>query len=199
MKRLLSLSRSVLALAILLALLAVPWFGIAAPLLALFERQEARIAQTAEMIARYRQVAAAGVPGGRHDSASDGAGLLLGGASAELTAAELQTRLGEMIAESGGRLRSVQVLPSQNADGLARVTLRVDLQTDTRGLIGMFHALETARPLLFVDALAITGPRLLRTPAGRGDGTDAPSLPMVADESLQVVFEVSGYGWESGS
>lgn len=198
MKRLLTLARRALALAILLALLMVPWFGIAAPIIALFEREDARIAQTAEMIARYRRIAAE-IPEASRDSLPDGAGLLLGGASAELTAAELQTRLGEMIAQSGGRLRSVQVLPTKSEEGLTRVVLRIDLQTDIRGLLGLFHAIETARPLLFVDALAITGPRLLRTPAGAEAGTDAPGLPMVADETLQVVFEVSGYGWESGS
>ncbi len=197
MKRLLTLARSALALAILLALLLVPWFGVAAPLIARFERQDAQIAQTSELIARYRQIAAVGPPSGPSTAANDGAGLLLAGASAELTAADLQLRLGKMIAESGGRLRSVQVLPAQSADGLARVTLRVDLQTDVRGLIGILHAIETSRPLLFVDTLGITGPRLLRVPAGADAA--APSLPTVVDGSLQVVFEVSGYGWESGS
>lgn len=198
MTRLRTIARRTLALAILLALLALPWFGLVEPLRARLEQQDARIAQTVEIITRYRQIAAAGVPATAQDAAAEEAGLLLRGASPELAAADLQMRVGEMIAESGGKLRSVQVLPAQSESGLGKVTLRVDLQTDMAGLLGLLHTLETARPLLFVDMLGITGPRLLRVPAGDG-GTAAPNLPTVVDDALQVVFEVHGYAREPGS
>jgi len=197
MMRLLAIARGGLALAILFALLAVPWFAAVEPLRARIADQDARIEQTRALIVRYRQIAAAGLPSGTDGAETGAAGLLLEGASAELIAADLPRRLGEMLARSAGRPRSVQVLPAESREGLVRVGLRIDMQTGMAGLSALFHALETAEPLLFVDALAIAGPRLLRQAPG---AVDAPAaLPFAAGETLQVSFEVYGFAWEPGT
>lgn len=90
-------------------------------------------------------------------------------------------------------MKAVQVLPHDTEKGLGKVTLRVTMQADMPGLLGIFHAIESAVPLLFVDSVTLAGPRLLRQTLRAEDGIRQVAMPIVAEDTVQASFEVYGY------
>ena len=95
-------------------------------------------------------------------------GLLLAGATTGIAGAKLQEILLKYVAQNGGVVRLVQVLPPVQANELVSIPVSLNLITDTKGLRDIIFDLETNQPLLFVEDLAIS--RQLSLPSGR-DGT----------------------------
>jgi general secretion pathway protein M len=179
-------TRRILALAILVAVVALPYWLAVRPVLDRFAAVDATIAEQNEMLVRYGGVSerldalesrltALKRDGGRADD-------YLAGDSEAIVAAELQNRLKTLIANSGGKLASTQVLPSTEEAGFRQVTVRVRLNAGIEGLRRILYQLETDRPLLFIDNLDISS-RQDRPRAGETE----------TDPDLTVTFDVYGF------
>jgi general secretion pathway protein M len=144
----------------------------------LLQRYQALAAQRdelARLVAQQEEVAA-------------GSEAYLGGQSDALAAAALQDQVRRAIERAGGELRSTQILPARAADnaaGVRRASLRLQLGVDIEGLETLLYQLEAGEPYLFIDQITIREGRMRR---GRGD--------VAPDPTLDVNLEVYGY-WRS--
>ncbi|MCU0735289.1 MAG: type II secretion system protein GspM [Methylotetracoccus sp.] len=102
--------------------------------------------------------------------------------TAALASADLQTLIKDTVNASGGELISTQVTPEQQEDQLTRISVRVRMNGSTRVLRDVLHAIETAKPLLWVDNVNLRPIRMPLRPGQKG----------VADR-LSIDFEVIGY------
>jgi general secretion pathway protein M len=185
-----ALSRAA-ALAILLALIAVLYLGIAMPIVDAYQSMGADTAQLQDQLRRYQRAAGdrtqrqAELTALEHrSSAEDG---FLQGANDTLVAAQIQNRLKSLADTAHAELRSTQVLPAQDEGALRRISVRGQFSTTIAGALQVFHGLESQYPLLFVDNLDIRsrqgGAREVR---GRGGNTDD-------NDGLDMQFDIYGY------
>lgn len=105
-------------------------------------------------------------------------------ASPTLAATTLQQRVRQVVQSNGGNLVSTQILPVAVEEGFTRVALRIQMTGDTTAVQRMLHALESSRPLLFVDALQIRAQPVRQNRRGN-----------TVTEEMQLVtqFELAGY------
>ena len=83
-------------------------------------------------------------------------GELLIGPNEGVINADLQTRIKTITEQAGARLRSVQGLPaSTNEPQMRYVGARLDMHGSLQAIQRALHAIETARPYLFVTSAAI--------------------------------------------
>ncbi len=178
----------ILAILLLGLALGLVHLVIVEPLFGSYDAAEARLEEARSRLARYRDIAAAADRVERAAALARAervsSGVFLVGDTDALAAAALQNTIGALAREAGAELRSVQSLPPEESEGLVRVRLKSQLITTTRGLKRLLHALETGRPLLFVDAVKI------RARLGRiAPRTDA----LEVDADLMVDLTISGY------
>lgn len=83
------------------------------------------------------------------------ANLLLEGSTAGISGAGLQKLISDIVLEHGGVASSLQLLPIKEEDKLERVALRLSISVDIEGLRNILHAIETGKPLLFIDDLTV--------------------------------------------
>lgn len=102
--------------------------------------------------------------------------------TAALASADLQSLIKETVNTSGGELISTQVTPEQQEDQLTRISIRVRMNGSTRVLRDVFHAIETAKPLLWVDNVNLRPIRMPLRPGQKG-----------WSDRLSIDFEVVGY------
>lgn len=168
-----------LALALLIALVAIPLAGLGAMLSGLW-RADAEAAALADTASRLEAVAATRPDLiARRDALQAGLGRgehFLGGAGAAISGAELQRLAGDIAARSEAQIDNMLVLPARAEGAYQRIGLRVALSTRIGPLQRILHALEAGQPSLFVDALQI-----------RTEDREA------ADPVLSVTFDVYGY------
>jgi general secretion pathway protein M len=161
----------ILAVALLLAALLAGWALAVAPLLAMIAEGEQELADAEERLFRLKRIAAARRALEaeanllRQDAASGR--LALGGANAQLAAAEMQDRVKRLVESNGAVLKSTQVLAGREEKGFRRVALRVTIEGDTDAAQKIFHALETVPPLLFLDNVEIRSRGVQTASAGR--------------------------------
>jgi general secretion pathway protein M len=175
------------ALGILVAILAVLYFGIAAPLIGGYGATRDSIAQLQDRLQRYQRVARDLAPRQaelaalkRRQSAQDG---FLQGANDTLIAVQIQNRLKALANQTRSELRSTQVLPPQDEGVLRRISIRGQISTTVPGALRIFYGLESADPLLFVDNVDMRArPQIYRS---RGDETTTGLIDMQ--------FDVYGY------
>lgn len=108
---------------------------------------------------------------------------LLEGESEALAGARLQEIAKRYIRRAGGTLESTQMLPTGKTRFFERITVRVQLTASVSALQRTLHAIESNRPLLFVDYFEIKTRQMRRR-----DNRD-PSRPVL----LTVNFNMSGY------
>lgn len=179
-------TRRLLAVALLVFAVALPyWLGVR-PLLDRFAENRAEIEQQRDLLSRYRAVAMS-VEGLRETldqlkASEAGADFYLTGDSEALVAAQLQNRLKTIIGNSGGRLTSTQVMQPGEEAGFRQVTIRVRMNCGIEGLRQIMYALETELPFLFVDNVDVSS----RQERSRQTNTEA-------EPELTVSFDVFGY------
>lgn len=113
-----------------------------------------------------------------------------------LAGAQLQSDLQEFARATDARLISAQILPVDASDQPPRVSVRIQLQSDTEQLLQLLLKLEQARPLLFVEQMSI------RSAARPADSAAARSLARRRAQRAQgaqtgdltVRLDVYGYG-----
>lgn len=109
---------------------------------------------------------------------------LLAGESVALSGAALQERLTQIVASSGGRVSSSQMLPGEQASGFEQIMVRMQFEAGLPELHRVLEAVETSRPLLFVEALQIA--------VNRGQLKRVQSDKSVAI-AMQVTLDLYGY------
>jgi hypothetical protein len=178
------------ALAILIALIAVLYLGIAMPIVDAYQSIGTDTAQLQDQLRRYqraggdraqRQAELAALA--QHSSAADG---FLQGANDTLVAAQIQNRLKALADATHAELRSTQVMPAQDEGALRRISVRGQFATNTAGALQIFHSLEAQYPLLFIDNLDVRARQGMREIRGRGGDTGA-------GDALDLQFDISGY------
>lgn len=188
MKELLSppLSRA-LAVAILIGVVGGLYYGIVRPIADSYGATRASIEQLQDNLMRYQRAARDLAPRQaelaalkQRQSAQDG---FLQGANDTLVAAQIQNRIKALADATKGELRSTQVLPSQDEGKLRRITVRGQMSTTLSGALRVFHGLESASPLLFLDNVDMRA-----RPAQLRDRSAA-----VNTDVIDLQFDVYGY------
>jgi len=176
-----------LAVAILIGLIGGIYYGVVRPLLDNYNDKRAAIEQMQDNLARYQRAARDLAPRQaelaalkQRQSAQDG---FLQGANDTLVAAQIQNRIKSVADATKGELRSTQVLPSQDDGKLRRITVRGQMSTSLTGALRVFHGLESASPLLFIDNVDMRA-----RPAQLRDRTAA-----VNTDVIDLTFDVYGY------
>jgi general secretion pathway protein M len=113
----------------------------------------------------------------------------LAGDSPALAAATLQQVIKDAITDAGGSVVSAQVLAPAAEKHLQRIALKLRMTGDIGAMQRSLYAIESVRPLMFVDSLDITSSRKR---ARRGKTVDG-SVP------LRATLEISGYRRIGGS
>jgi general secretion pathway protein M len=173
-----------LALAILVALLALGYFGVAQPVLDAYDETRIAIAQHRLVLEHIRE-------SGRnlteleaelarlkaHQASAVG---FMQSANGSLAAADLQNRIKSSVEAAHGELRSTQILPARDEGAFRRISVRGQVAVSMPALQRLFYELESATPFLFLDNIEIhSRPR-------RGVGPDD-------DPTLEVRFDLYGY------
>lgn len=184
--------RQALAVLILLALLGGLLGLILLPLVERWRGDEERIASLRQRLETYERVAA-NLPQQqeRLSQLRQGdplQGLVLAEQRPALAAAELQQRVSELIAQSGGQVVSTQILNREDDKAvLPSVGLKVHMRGETEQLVRVLHGLAYNRPLLLVDSLLVlSNPRLDMQRIYRASEREV--LP-----ALDVTFEVLAF------
>ena len=194
-----------LALALLVALGCGAYWLIDRVWLGRYEYYQTNADQAVDRLERFTALAAARPAlQQRLESASQdqsSARFYLADKAPNLAATELQQQVRELVERNGGRLASTQVLPVSNEAGFTRVAIRVQLLvTDMEVLQKTLHALESSRPLLFIDDLqmrartvrqrvAVDRSRLRRDPRTRR----VQRPPVKTETQLTAQFELAGF------
>ena len=176
-----------IAIALLVLAIVLPWRLILMPVLEEFESNSERLAGQEEMLARYRRLADSrdllrkrleqlqAAPASQEG--------YLAGESETLVEAELQKLVRSIVERSGGRVESTQILPAASEGEFQRITLRVRMAADTDALFRVFYDLESMVPYLFIDSVDVVSQERR---GRRSQGT--------ADQgTLGVSYDVYGY------
>ena len=152
------------------------------PLQNVFNDRAAFIATQREALARWQAIAARDEDVkviANHVDANTNQGELIAVANEGIASAELQARLKAMAEGAGAILRSVQSTSVRATTQVKYIGARIDIYGGIRAIHQAVHAIENARPYIFV-----TGAILKLSPlAGSSDGSVEP----VIDAQLEVV------------
>ncbi len=160
---------------------------VVAPIVAGYAETDAAVAQAAELLDRYRRVAAART--GLQErldalkSRQSEIGTYLGGETDALAGAELQELVNATVAKGGGGLRSVQILPVKADGSFRRIGVRVQMTATIAQVLRVLHGLEAGSTLLFVDNLEVSNRRARRR----------RNQPVEMDPTLLVRLDLFGY------
>ena len=184
MSRLPHLTGRIGAVAILLSLMAVAYWGVAQPVINIVDAEQGALADQRLELQHYRDVGSrvpqltAELAELRRSQAISGG--FLRGENETLVAAQLHDRLKSLVEVEKGGLQSTQMLPARDEGKFRRVTLRAQLTLRTAGLQRVIYAIEAGSPSLFLDNLDIKP----HPGAGRPNGDP---------DALDVSFEFYGY------
>ncbi len=160
---------------------------VVAPIVTGYTQTDAAVAQAAELLERYRRVAAARPAlQERLDalkSRQSEIGTYLSGQTDALAGAELQELVNATVAKGGGGLRSVQILPVKADGGFRRIGVRVQMTATIAQVLRVLHGLEAGSTLLFVDNLEVSNRRARRR----------RNQPVETDPTLLVRLDLFGY------
>ena len=160
---------------------------VVAPIVAGYAETDAAVAQAAELLDRYRRIAAARPAlQERLDalkSRQSEIGTYLGGGTDALAGAELQELVNATVAKGGGGLRSVQILAVKADGGFRLIGVRVQMTATIAQVLRVLHGLEAGSTLLFVDHLEVSNRRARRR----------RNRPVELDPTLLVRLDLFGY------
>ena len=105
-----------------------------------------------------------------------------------LAAADLQGIVKRLSRSNGTDVLSTQTLPGIKELGFSGVTLKVRMRGKLNQLVGIFHALETGQPYLFIDNVSIRS-RVKHS----GNITYKGRKLNPTSEMLDIEFDLTGY------
>jgi general secretion pathway protein M len=142
------------ALGLLGLLAAVLWIGAVDPIKSRYDENDQAIADRIRLLAGFKSAIAQGRQSGSETSASDlerYRGDFLAGPEDAIILADLQTRLRSLITARNAELSSARALPPKSRDGLEYLGLGLQIRAELKGIQEVLHAIETGKPLLFVE------------------------------------------------
>jgi Type II secretion system (T2SS), protein M subtype b len=179
----------ILALALLALAIGLGWLAVVQPIADAFAAQGEDIARAHQLLAAYDQkIAMRPIVEARlremkqHEASSTG---LIGGASAELAAANIQNIVKALIESESGQVHSAQNLTPVSDDGFQRVEIQYDLSLPMRRLKDATYRIETSVPYLFLDGIDMRAPENWQSMGGQA--LDPPNL--------EIRWTVHGYRW----
>lgn len=176
-----------LALGILGLVLGLAWLLVFGPIVAAFADQADHIDDGKRLLVAYSQRIAmrpaieARLAALRQNETS--ATGLIGGASAELAAANIQSTVKALIESMSGTVTSAQNLPPVTANGFQRVQIQYDIALPMTRLKSAAYQIETGVPYLFLDGIDLRAPE------------DWQNAGVTDPPNLQVRWTVSAYRW----
>lgn len=108
--------------------------------------------------------------------------------SPTLAGASLLGRLKKIVQDNDGTLTSSQIMPERETGDIPSVTIHARMSLTTPALQQILHTLETTKPYLFLDHLAISK-QTRRHVVRRNDKVEQAS----AEDMLDVEFDITGY------
>jgi len=174
------------AIALLLLVVLAAGLVILGPPFALYQAQANTINDSKRELATYRRLV-----GSKRELERRLAGLsrrsaaskyYVQGSTPALATANIQKYLKSIVTRNGAEVISTQIIAAQSdADG-NQVSLRVHMRADIDSAMAILHSVESGRPMLFVDDLAMNArPVRGRTP------DDPPTV------QLDMQFELKGF------
>lgn len=174
------------AIALLLAAVLVVGLVVLGPPVALYHAQATAIEDGMRELTTYRRLV-----GQKAELEQQLAGLsrrnvtskyYVQGATPALASANIQKYIKNIVTRNGAEVISTQIVSAQGDAQGNEVSLRVHMRADIDAAIAILHSVESGRPMLFVDELAINArPVRGRTPE------DPPTV------QLDMQFELKGY------
>lgn len=164
------------AIGLLIAVLAIIYVALIAPLVTAFGRVNGEIAQSTELLERYKNIASRRsvledllerVNAGHTES-----GVYLPGDTDALAAARLQEIVNSRVESNGAQVRSVQILPAKEDGDFRRVGVRIQMTASIAAIARILYAFEAGGTYLFVDNLEISNRRRRK----RDDDQTSPQL-----------------------
>jgi len=178
-------SRYLALFLLLVATTAVLWL-LCYPLVSLYVSQSVLIERKESQIVRYRQLAESQESLEQElallKRRSPAAAYYVAGETPALASARMQQYLKQIVERNGGELTSTQILTRDDGDESNSTSLKVRLTADLNASWQILYALESGRPMLFLDNLVISA-RPVRGRAAKG----APEI------SLDLNFDMTGY------
>jgi general secretion pathway protein M len=167
-----------LALIVGVALVAVPtWY--------FYNRYDRELADRREKVERFGRIAGTRADIARQLEAmraKDTRKFFLRSGAPALSVAEAQEIIRGMVESSGGRLITMQALPSKDEGRYRQVSAQVQLAANIHALRKILHAIETHVPLLFIENLMVK----TQVPGNFKPGPGA-------EPEMFVTFDVHGY------
>lgn len=151
--------RRLLAVALLVLAVAIFWGLVVSPLRARLADLDDRIEQERGILGRLSAIASdqAGARElDRRTKAALASGLFLDGESEAIKLASLQSRLSEIIAANGTKLRSARNLPPRERNDVRLLGVQLQLSAPIEQLQKILLTIEEQKPLMLIDSLQIT-------------------------------------------
>ena len=187
-----SMPSRALALGLLGLLAAVVWIGTVDPITSRYYENDQAITDGIRLLAGFKSVIAQGGQGGAQLTASDlerYRGDFLTGPEDSIILADLQTRLRSLITARHAELSTARALPVKSRDGLEYLGLALQIRAEMKSIQEVLHAIETERPLLFVE----------RADLRLDERGAAAALARNAESVAPMTVEIAVYGakWPS--
>ena len=183
------------ALVILVGGICVPYFLIAAPLMAEHKQLRAQIEDAWHLIQRYEarrdDIGALKSALARLRADRTAAATFIRAKNPSLAAANIQGRLSRLVAAHKGKMTSAQPVPTGKKETFQRVSVRARMSLSTDGLRRVLYRLESGKPYLFLDNVIIRRNARARRPR--------PNRKNSIPDVLDVRFDVHGFLWAKGS
>ena len=170
--------RRLVAILILIALIALGWLAVAAPILSGFEARAAERERLAlvqasnqrliDNVAQLRRQAEA--------QRADRTRFHLIAPSRDAAAEQLKDRVSSLIGDAGGEVRALQDV--ETAEG--RIELRIEARVADAALARLLERLQNAEPLMVVRALSVAAPN---APGANGSALSSSNLDIRLDVS----------------
>ena len=112
----------------------------------------------------------------------------LDASDASLGGVTLQRHIEGVIADAGGTMTSIQILPPQQEGQLTRISVRLRLQVQSDSLRQILYGIESSEPLLFVEKLNL-----------RSLHRRARSKPAAQKDVTQLNANMDVYGYIRGA
>jgi general secretion pathway protein M len=181
-------TRRLAALGLLCALILFVVAGIVLPLVGLYSSSavygselRARLAQLTLLAANDAALKGQLQRVRRSDPAG---GYFLTGSTPSLALAKLQQMVKQLAERNGGELVSTQNVTAEDKQtGPIPVSMKVHVRGDVRTLLDLLYALESGRPMLFLDNIIVTA-----NPAGQSLTESGPGARV-----LDIRFDLLGY------
>lgn len=181
--------RRLVALMLLAAALLAVFSFLVSPLVEAHAELDTAIAESQEMLGRYQRLEQSAAPAS--DTAEprpDGLqAALLPAKSDSLAAADLQSRVNEILRAAESEVASLQQIPSKPEHGLKAVTLRAQFAARQQSLIVALRALQSQQPWLFLDNINI-----------QSRASPNPDDEKNADPDLSITMDIYGYLKDAG-